>query len=52
VRLASRGQRDMDTGPEQISNAEERLQVRRQSRAVYAKTLLTAVILTAIALVA
>jgi hypothetical protein len=41
----------MDAGPEQVSNAEERLQLRRQSRAVYAKSLVAAVILTCIALI-
>jgi hypothetical protein len=50
VRLASRGQRDLDTGPESVSNAEERLQLRRQARGVYAKAAITAVILTIIAL--
>jgi hypothetical protein len=52
VRLASRGQRDLDAGPESVSNAEERLQLRRQSRAVYAKTAITAMILTIISLLA
>jgi len=50
VRLASRGQRDLDAGPEPVSNAEERLQLRRQARAVHTKAAITAVILTIIAL--
>jgi hypothetical protein len=40
----------MDTGAEQISNVEEKLQLRRQSRAVYAKSLVAGVLLTALAL--
>jgi hypothetical protein len=51
VRLASRGLRDMDQGPEAISDAAELQQVRRQARVVYAKAAITAVILTVIALV-
>jgi len=48
VKLASRGQRDMDTGPEQISDAEEIRRVRQQARAVYVKSFLSAAILTAV----
>jgi len=51
VRLASRGQRDMDSGPQQISDAAELQQVRRQARAVYVKSVITAAILTALALI-
>ena len=51
MRLASRGQRDMDTGPEQISDAEELRVVQSQARAVYVKAIITAAILTAAALV-
>jgi hypothetical protein len=40
----------MDTGPEQISDAEELARVRRQARAVYVKSILTAAGLTAVAL--
>lgn len=41
----------MDTGPEQISDAAELQQVQRQARAVYAKSAITAAILTALALI-
>jgi len=51
VRLASRGQRDMDNGPQQISDAAELQQVQRQARAVYVKSVITAAILTALALI-
>jgi len=51
VRLASRGQRDMDSGPQQISDAVELQQVQRQARAVYVKSVITAAILTALALI-
>ncbi|HEY4734025.1 MAG: hypothetical protein ACJ79J_05205 [Gemmatimonadaceae bacterium] len=48
MRLASRGQRDMDKGPEPILDASELGQVRRQASGVYVKAVITAVILTAI----
>jgi len=51
VRLASRGQRDMDSGPQQISDAAELQQVQRQARAVYVKSVITAAIITALALI-
>jgi len=51
VRLASRGLRDMDQGPQPISVDTEIQQVRRQARAVYIKSVITAVVLTAIALI-
>jgi len=51
VRLASRGQRDMDSGPQLISDAAELQQVQRQARAVYAKSIVTAAILTALAVI-
>jgi len=51
VRLASRGLRDMDQGPQPISDSDELQQVRRQARVVYAKSIITAAILTAIALI-
>lgn len=51
MRLASRGLRDMDEGPQSISDSAELQQVRRQARAVYVKSVITAVILTAIALI-
>jgi hypothetical protein len=50
VRLASRGQRDMDTGPEQIADPGELAQVRRQARVVHAKAASVAVVLTALSL--
>jgi hypothetical protein len=50
VRLAARGLRDLDTGPERITDDAERAQVRRQARVVHAQSLATAVLLTALAL--
>jgi hypothetical protein len=50
VRLASRGLRDLDSGPQPIVDAEERLQIQRQARTVYVKAFVSAAILTAIAL--
>jgi hypothetical protein len=50
VKLASRGQRDMDTGPQQIADKAEADQVRRQAQAVHTKALISAAILTALAL--
>jgi hypothetical protein len=41
----------MDTGPEQISDASERQQVQRQARQVYIKAIISAAILTGLALV-
>jgi hypothetical protein len=41
----------MDSGPQQISDAAELQQIRRQARAVYAKSIITAAILTALALI-
>jgi beta-lactamase regulating signal transducer with metallopeptidase domain len=52
VKLAARGQRDMDAGPEAIADRAELEQVRRQARAIYAKSLAAAAVLTALALVA
>jgi len=51
VKLAARGQRDMDSGPQQISVAAELQQVQRQARVVYAKSAILAAILTALALI-
>jgi len=51
VKLASRGQRDMDTGPESIADKAEVDQIRRQAKAVHTKALISAAILTALALV-
>jgi len=50
VKLAARGQRDLDQGPERIADAAEAAQVRRQARAVHAKALAIAVVLTMLAL--
>jgi hypothetical protein len=50
VRLASRGLRDLDSGPQSILDAEERAQIRRQAQAVYVKSVVSAAILTGIAL--
>jgi hypothetical protein len=50
VKLAARGQRDMDTGPEPIADQAELRQIRRQVRVVYAKSILAAGALTAFAL--
>ena len=41
----------MDSGPELIANSLELEQVRQQARTVYAKSAISAVILTAVALV-
>ncbi len=41
----------MDQGPQPISDSDELKQVRRQARVVYAKSIITAAILTAIALI-
>jgi len=50
VRLAARGLRDLDTGPQRITDDAERAQVWRQARVVHVKALTTAVVLTALAL--
>jgi hypothetical protein len=51
VKLASRGQRDMDTGPQSIADRAEAEQIRRQARAVYTKAFISAAILTVLALI-
>jgi len=51
VKLASRGLRDLDTGPQEISDAVELQQLQRQARSVYVKSAITASSLTALALV-
>ena len=48
--LASRGQRDMDTGREAIADASEIAQVRRQARKVHVKSLVLAAALVALIL--
>jgi hypothetical protein len=50
VGLASRGQRDMDDGPAAVTDAEVDAQIRRQARVVYVRSVITAVVLTALAL--
>ena len=47
MRLAARGQRDMDTGPQPIADAAELAQVRRQARKVHIESAIMAAILTA-----
>lgn len=49
--LASRGLRDMDTGPEAIADASEIAQVRRQARKVHTRALLVAAALVVVAVV-
>jgi len=51
VKLASRGLRDLDTGPHEISDAADLQELQRQARAVYIKSVITASILTALALI-
>jgi len=48
VRLASRGRRDMDTGSEPITDPVELARVRSQARGVHVKSVLVAVVVTAI----
>ncbi|HEX6616293.1 MAG TPA: hypothetical protein VF046_08315 [Gemmatimonadales bacterium] len=50
MRLASRGQRDLDRGPESIESSAVRELVRRQARGVYVKALAATIVLTAVAL--
>lgn len=50
MRLASRGQRDLDAGAQDIADAAEAAQLRRQARDVYIKAFISAAILTALAL--
>lgn len=47
--LASRGQRDMDTGAETIRDAAELAEVRRQARKVQVESTVVAAALTALA---
>ncbi|MFW6077983.1 MAG: hypothetical protein ACODAE_00070 [Gemmatimonadota bacterium] len=48
MRLASRGQRDMDAGPETITDAAELARVRRQARRVHVNSLAWAALLSAL----
>ena len=50
MKLAARGQRDMDTGPEAIADAAQLSTVRQQARGVHLKSLLFAGALTALIL--
>ena len=45
MKLAARGQRDMDEGPEHIKDPLELSSIRRQARGVYLKSWITAFIL-------
>ena len=47
MNLASRGQRNIDSRPEDIQDAAELAQVRRQARKVYLKSWVAAAVLTA-----
>lgn len=46
MKLASRGQRDLDTGPNPIPDSADLTSIQRQARAVHIKSLLTAAVLT------
>ena len=46
MKLASRGQRDLDTGPTPITDASDLASILRQSRAVHLKSFMTAALLT------
>lgn len=48
--LASRGQRDLDTGPETIGDAAQLAQVRRQARTVHRKSLILTLALVGLSL--
>ena len=48
--MASRGQRDMDQGPEAITDPAEREQVERQARQIKLQSVSTAAVLTAFSL--
>jgi hypothetical protein len=50
VSLASRGQRDMDTGAEPILDEAERARIQRQARHIQLQSLSLAVMLTALTL--
>ncbi len=48
MKLAARGQRDMDSGPETITDSAQLRQVRRQARIVHAKSLAAALVITVV----
>jgi hypothetical protein len=50
VRLASRGQRDLDQGAQAIDDSAELAQVKSQARKVHMQSLVAAALLTALAL--
>ena len=52
MRLAARGARDLDDGETPIPHSAERAVIRRQARRVHAQTVVIAVALTALALLA
>jgi hypothetical protein len=47
VALAARGQRDLDTGAEAITDENELAQARRQARKVHLESISAAILLTA-----
>jgi hypothetical protein len=51
VNLAARGLRDMDEGPERVTDPEQRERSRREARKVHLGSAATALLLTAVALV-
>ncbi|MGH7520610.1 MAG: hypothetical protein ACREMI_04985 [Gemmatimonadales bacterium] len=48
MRLAARGQRDMDSGSEPIQDAGDLRRIRRQALRVHLKSLIAAVLLTGV----
>jgi hypothetical protein len=50
VALAASGARDMDSGREQVADPAETRQINRQARKVFAEAILSAALLTALAL--
>lgn len=49
--LASRGLRDLDTGPQHVVSGETRERLRRQARTVHLKAIAVAVVVTALLLI-
>jgi hypothetical protein len=50
VALASRGLRDLDSGPQEITEADIQAQVKKQASAVQLKSLISAAVPTALSL--
>jgi hypothetical protein len=50
VSLASRGLRDMDTGPERVPDPQQDAAARRQARSVHLRAAAAAIVLTGLAL--